>query len=235
MGFNNKRKNDNKEEKSMKRIKKINEEDFEVAALNGDLEKMKYLKMIGVEFGLETLYHAMTHAVKNKTSKNLEWVRENNIMDKIKYKSEFDERCELIAYGESDEDFEGLKYLKEAGYNLHDNMSILRHAVESGKLERVKWCIEVGLPFEDAMYFSLYDVRMREFLVKNGCPFSDGIETTFKSLFADCIDIEIESVLDAMEFLKRKGCPFGPDVNTYGAPPMVLAWLKSNGCKWSGL
>lgn len=227
-----KRTQDEQEELFVKRIKQMNptKDDFDKAAMDGDLEKMKSLKNNGCEFGDYTLTNAMEHAVKNKTTDNLIWLRENNIMKSNEY---FGLECmELICF---DNRFEQIKYLKEAGYDLSE-YGIMKHAVSSGNIRDVKWCIENGLPFDDSMFQSLYNVQIREFLVQNGCPFSYNGRTCFEILTqeTDYSDMDegykIEYILDALNFLTRKGCPFGSaiELSRFCVYPKLLKWLKEN-------
>jgi len=218
-----------------KRLKKIHNgenldptgEDFDDAALIGNMEMMISLKEMGCPFGIETLYNAMKHAVKEKTIHNLVWLKNNNIWNEDNFDlGNFWEWGNYCTYDE----FYGLEYLKEAGYELDNYITegLLCNCAWDNDFKKVKWCIENGLRFENSLHLGSCSDEMIVFLISNGCPFP--LELVFE-------EYDENKTIKKLTLMKEKGCNFIAPSGKFGKykcdirflQDKVKDWLEENG------
>jgi ankyrin repeat protein len=191
----------------------VHRDTFDAAASNGNLENMKWLKSIGCPFGHFTL----PNAAINGNLENMKWlVKEISSLADMNYKS-------MILEAAYNGNLENMKWLVERGCTL--DSKVLYWAAENGNLENIKWLISKGCKFHDITFVASRSGNLdtMKWMLSIGCKIPE---------YFPRIDIKTGK-LENMKWLKEIGCKF--TIHTFRQAVEVgnlevMKWLKKEGC-----
>ncbi len=177
---------------------------FSDACIEGDINKMKWLKENGCPF----CHYTFNSAALNGNLENMKWLKENGCP--------FGNAFQGAALNGN---LENMNWLKENGFPFGN---AFQGAAENGNLENMKWLKENGCPFSDytfglaAKYGNLDNMI---WLKDNGCNFD-------KYTFQNAI---IHGNLKNLIWLKNNNCDYEPPNFKITVEEKVCRWLDING------
>ncbi len=171
------------------------EDTFSNAVLEGDLEKMKWLKENGCHFGNLTFYNAGL----NGNLDNMKWLLENNCNIN-------ENNPPALSGAIQNGNINNLNWLKEHGAKFGMSSDfILRKEIEKNNLETIKWLIENGCNASDSMNTAVLNGNFEiiQYLKQNGISFND---YTFQHAIQ-------KGNLEIIKWLKDNGCKINKNIN----------------------
>ena len=183
---------------------------FEAAAINGDLENMKWLKEKGFKWNARTF----TGAALNGNLDNMKWLKEND--------------CPFDQYGKTFENAAVNGIIENMIWLLENDVTVseisFSFAAQLGNLEIMKWMKEIGFPLSEYVFVAAI---MNCDMEINPLPIfihpHSGVNLFNRS----------NSTIEILEWLKSNNCPMSKYAYIEARRREnveIIKWLKDNDC-----